>query len=247
MLTIHDPRKHHHFVVLFEINNADLGGSGELGPSDWASAVKYGLITDATLKGLISHWVTREYGLSALLSLRGGVQRQLLQPILASADPHNILKTELCQYFYDVRVFGLITGSERIPGAIRLSSARSVDPVLPWSEDWAGSYGLYRLHGSYDPRLGAATGVRADDLAVFWKTLTRLFESDPAVQPLRMAPRGVWVFSGEAESGPSEHLLGQVQQAKVRGNPRSFGDYRLRYPAPGPLQSEPTVVLTHWT
>lgn len=243
---INDPHRYHHFVLLFELNNADLGGSSELEPGAWAGPVKYGLITGGTLKGLISHRVARENGLPALLSLRGRVQRQLLKPLELGGDPQSLLKPELCRYFYDVRLFGLTANGGRIPGPMRLSSARSVDPVLPWDPGRAGSYGLYRLHGSYDPGQGRANGVTAQDLETFWKTLGGLFESGSSLRPLRMAGRGLWIFSQESSRSPVETLLEQVSHAKVGASPRSFGDYALRYPSPGPLPEDPATVLTHW-
>lgn len=273
---VHDPCKHHDFVLLFELKNADLAGAVSPDPARATGAVKYGLVTEAAIKGLIGQRVHTTHGLPALIRWPGRVQRHLLEPLSRCAEGQPLLQ-ELCRYFYDVRLFGLIADSAippcalpqtqearrtqvgvpweaalsgptaHVPGAVRLSSARTVDPLLPWTNGQAGSYGLYRLHGRYDPRQGQANGVTAADLEVLWKTLTNLFESGPEFLPLQMGVCGLWVFSHDGQGTvPAETLLGQVAPTRVTEVPRSLRDYCLHYPEPGPLAADPRVVLTHW-
>lgn len=128
---------------------------------------------------------------------------------------------------------------------MRLSSARTVDPLLPWTDGQTGSYGLYRLHGSYDPCQGQANRVTAVDLEVFWKTLIHLFESSREFLPLQMGVCGLWIFSHD-EQGTPPTLLSQVTPTRLAKVPCSLWDYRLHYPEPGPLAADPRVVLTYW-
>lgn len=242
---IYDPSKRHDFVLLFELKNADLGGVYDLPPEGSSGEVKYGLVTDGAFKRLISAGAARQYDLPVLIGSRGQVKSHLLRPLVRSSDSHNPLKLELCRYFFDVRLFGL-TGATHIPAPMQLSSARSVDPVLPQPPQTTAWYGLYRLQGSYDPHRGQHTGVTAFDLEVFWKTLTGLFKSNPKLLPLQMAARGLWVFSQNPQNRATGPLLEQVQPSKISDLPQSFGDYTLRYPKPGPLEANPEVTLTHW-
>lgn len=254
---IHDPHKHHEFVLLFELKNADLATPDG---TQATASVRYGLITEDALKGLIGRQVYKVHGLPTLIRWPGRARKHLLAPLSRGAKG-GLLLEELRRYFYDLRLFGLaaptpLLGAQgtpgeagprvQIPAALRLSPARTVDPLLPL-DGQPGSYGLYRLHGSYNPEQGQANGVTASDLEVLWQTLAHLFEPSPEMPPLQMGVCGLWVFSHDGLGGASvETLLGQVAPTRRVEAPRSLQDYHLCSPQPGPLAADPRVVLTCW-
>jgi CRISPR-associated protein Csd2 len=132
----------------------------------------------------------------------------------------------MCENFYDVRMFGAVmsTGlnAGQVRGAMQLTFARSIDPVLP--TDLAVTrvavtdtkdreklqtigrktlipYGLYRGYGFYSPHLAAQTGVTQKDLELYWEALVKMWESDRSASRGMMAPRGLYVFSHEKKLG----------------------------------------------
>lgn len=230
---IHDPSQHHQFVLLFEIKNASPSSLTSLdSPFSLAQEVRYGLVRGESLKQKVSKYATRQYGLPVLL--RKGVAMAELEQSRHS----------LCKLYYDLRMFGAVAGGNTIiPGPVKFSWARSLDPVLPLASGKNSAYGLYRLHGHYDPRLGKHTGVRAPDLALLWQALRNLFRTHPASYPVETAVRGLWIFSHPAGLAPE--VLGLVQTPALGSLARRFEDYRLRFPQPGPLEALPGVTLTH--
>lgn len=162
----------------------------------------------------------------------------------------------MCSNFYDVRMFGAVmsTGlnAGQVRGAMQLTFARSIDPVLP--TDLAVTrvavtdtkdreklqtigrktlipYGLYRGYGFYSPHLAAQTGVTQQDLELFWEALVKMWESDRSASRGMMAPRGLYVFSHEKKLGnaPAHHLFERISVRLKDGIsvPRQFADYEV--------------------
>ena len=160
----------------------------------------------------------------------------------------------MCQNFYDVRMFGAVmsTGlnAGQVRGAMQLTFARSIDPVLP--QDFAITrvavtdekdreklqtigrktfipYGLYVAHGFYSPYLGAAAGVTESDLELFWNALINMWDLDRSASRGMMAPRGLYVFTHENRLGnaPAHKLFERIQvhSKELVVSPRSFSDY----------------------
>lgn len=176
----------------------------------------------------------------------------------------------MCQNFYDVRMFGAVmsTGlnAGQVRGAIQLTFARSVDPVLP--QDIAITrvavtdekdqeklqtigrktfipYGLYVAHGFYSPYLGIDTGVTEADLELFWDALMNMWDVDRSASRGMMAPRGLYVFSHEKKLGnaPAHKLFERIkiQRKSDDSSPRAFTDYEVTVDAEG----IPKGVLLH--
>lgn len=163
----------------------------------------------------------------------------------------------MCANFFDVRAFGAVMTTEvnagQVRGPIQLAFATSVEPVLPLEvsitrvavtnekdlekERTMGRkhilpYGLYRLHGFVSAKLAERTGFSEDDLALFWRALTNLFEHDRSAARGEMAARKLIVFKHEHAMGNAPaHVL--FDKVKVERNgaadmpARSFGDYRV--------------------
>jgi CRISPR-associated protein Csd2 len=140
-------------------------------------------------------------------------------------------RSELCQDYYDIRMFGavLATGlnAGQVRGPVQLTFARSIDPILvldlsitrlarTTSERMQSGttemgrkaivpYGLYRAHGFFNPMLGATrpqgTGVSDQDLEILWEALTNMFEIDRSAARPEMGVRGLYVFSHDSPLG----------------------------------------------
>lgn len=90
-------------------------------------------------------------------------------------------------------------------------------------------YGLYASHGFFNPHFAAQTGVSAEDLALFWEALQRMWDLDRSAARGMLACQGLYVFSHESSLGnaPAQALFERVRIAR-RGNveaPRSIVDY----------------------
>lgn len=228
---IHDPALHHQFVLLFEIKNASpLNLSPLESPFALAQEVRYGLVKGEALKRKIGRYA-QQHGLP-LLCRRQTTAQDLEQS-----------KNTLCKLYYDARMFGIATREQKIiPGPVRFSWARSLDPVLPLASGKNAAYGLYRGHGRYDPHLGQHTGVRAPDLALLWQALRNLFQTSPALYPMESSVRGLWIFSHH--TAQTKDVLKLVQTPALGGLAQQFEDYALRFPNPGQLEALPGVTLT---
>jgi CRISPR-associated protein Csd2 len=169
-------------------------------------------------------------------------------------------RSRMCEDYYDIRIFGAVlqTGlnAGQVRGPMQLTFARSIDPVT--TIDLAHTrkarttaarmetgptefarkpfipYGLYRLHGYFNPYFADNTKPSEEDLAWFWEALERLFWIDQSAARAEMACRGLYVFSHDSKLGnaPAHVLLGEVTvAANHNGNaPRCIADYIVTVP-----------------
>lgn len=90
-------------------------------------------------------------------------------------------------------------------------------------------YGLYRLHGFFNPHFAKQTSVSEEDLALFWEALQNMWDFDRSASRGEMACRGLYVFSHESNLGnaPAHKLFDLIQIKKKEGviTPRKFSDY----------------------
>lgn len=164
-------------------------------------------------------------------------------------------RTNLCNTYYDVRMFGAVlsTGlnAGQVRGPMQVTFARSIDPVLSLPlaitrqartttermrtgttemgrKPWV-PYGLYRAHGFYNPYLAEKTGVTKDDLELFWEALTGMFDLDRSAARGQMACRGLYVFTHENPKGnaPAHKLMNRVQVRSLVERPRQFEEYEV--------------------
>lgn len=166
----------------------------------------------------------------------------------------------MCRTFFDVRMFGAVmtTGKKdrqagRVRGPLQLTFSRSIDPITPLEygitrvtptkqedvdsgkETEMGSkhivpYGLYRGEGHFSAPLAARTGVTSDDLAMFWRAFTLMFDHDRAAARGELNLRGLYVFTHNDPYGkaPARQLMDRVT---VKGpgdaTARAFHDYHV--------------------
>jgi len=163
----------------------------------------------------------------------------------------------MCKNFFDVRAFGAVMTTEvntgQVRGPIQMAFATSVEPVLPLEvsitrvavtnerdlekERTMGRkhilpYGLYRAHGFISAKLAERTGFSEEDLKLFWRALTNLFEHDRSAARGEMSARKLIVFKHDNPMGnaPAHMLFDKVKVARVGDSSapaRSFGDYRV--------------------
>jgi CRISPR-associated protein Csd2 len=169
----------------------------------------------------------------------------------------NVLRSWMCANFYDIRTFGAVmsTGVNcgQVRGPVQMNFSRSIDPItqqevtitrvtVTREEDEKNTemgrkqivpYGLYRAEGyisaklANDPNKG--TGFSEEDLALFWKALSEMFEHDHSAARGKMATRKLIVFKHDSELGnaPAQKLfdLVKVEKDKDANPPRQFCDY----------------------
>lgn len=161
----------------------------------------------------------------------------------------------MCRNFFDIRTFGAVMTTEvncgQVRGPMQLTLARSVDPIVAlehavtrcavtnekdlekertMGRKFSVPYGLYRVHGFFNPHLAEQTGFGEDDLVVFKEALNRLFEFDRSAARGEMAPRRCVAFRHESPLGNAraDQLFDRVRvtrRSDADGPPRSFADY----------------------
>lgn len=92
-------------------------------------------------------------------------------------------------------------------------------------------YGLYAMHGFFSVPFAEQTCVTADDLALFWDALQRMWDLDHSAARGMMACRGLYVFTHADRLGnaPAQTLFERVKvAAKTPGKAaRAFNDYSV--------------------
>jgi len=167
-------------------------------------------------------------------------------------------RAAMCKRFYDVRTFGAVmsTGSNagQVRGPVQISFSRSIDPILPLDlsitrmavteankeadapNQTMGRknlipYGLYRCHGFISAHLANETGFSDDDLALFWQSLTQMFDHDRSASRGTMSPQKLVVFKHATAIGnaPAHKLFERVSIQRKSGVAvaRSFTDYEV--------------------
>lgn len=167
-------------------------------------------------------------------------------------------RKRMCEKFYDVRLFGAVlsTGANagQVRGAIQLTFARSVDPIVTSEhaltvcaardedksyESQVGiqgrkatvPYGLYVCHGFISANLAQQTGFSEEDLALFWDALKNMFDIDRSAARGLMSAQKLIVFKHESVLGnaPANKLFDLVSIEKnTKDAPRSFKDYTIK-------------------
>lgn len=166
-------------------------------------------------------------------------------------------RTKMCARYYDVRTFGAVmsTGvnAGQVRGPVQLSFSRSIDPVLPLdisitrmavaeAKDAESPnqtmgrknlipYGLYRCHGFISAHLAKDTNFTETDLALFWQSLSQMFDHDRSAARGTMAPQKIVAFKHATPLGnaPAHKLFERVsvkRKAEVN-TARAFSDYDL--------------------
>jgi CRISPR-associated protein Csd2 len=91
-------------------------------------------------------------------------------------------------------------------------------------------YGLFRGHGFFTPHFAKQSGVTADDMALFWEGLQRMWDLDRSSSRGFMTLCGLYVFSHEHGLGdaPASVLFERIQTPPLGNDraPRQFADYK---------------------
>lgn len=170
----------------------------------------------------------------------------------------------MCDNFFDVRTFGAVmsTGVDagQVRGPIQLTVARSISPIV--SQEFAVTrcavttvveaekqqgdnrtmgrkftvpYGLYMGFGYINASLAQQTGFSEDDLELFKKALSMMFEGDRSAARGRMSPVKCIAFKHENKLGNAraDQLFNRVS-VKLKNElvaekrpPRSKDDYDI--------------------
>ena len=198
-----------------------------------------------------------------------------------------VVRQHMIDTYFDIRMFGAVlsTGinAGQVRGPMQIKFGRSIDPVVPLdhsitrcaitkSEDFLRketemarkpniAYGLYRVHGYYNPSLARRKKekkkedkreweyyVSKDDLEVLWEAIEYMFEKHSASSAAagEQATKGLWIFSHDNPKGNAHaHKLFELIKVLPCGEekaPRKFEDYadRMEYPGKGDNTNTPT-------
>lgn len=148
----------------------------------------------------------------------------------------------------------------QVRGPVQFTFGRSLDPIVPMDLSIVGPaqnskdvnregaegqatnfgtmgrkslvpYGLYRVHGFFNPHFAAQTGVTSEDLELFWQALQMMWDLDRSASRGELALRGLYVFTHESNLGnaPAHKLFERVTATLKPGvvAPRKFRDYDI--------------------
>jgi CRISPR-associated protein Csd2 len=168
----------------------------------------------------------------------------------------------MIENFYDVRMFGAVMASKLAPagktrGPVQLTFATSIDPVLvtenaitrvtqsrqadidegqttEMGSKWTIPYALYQGIIHISAPLAGKAKVTHDDLDIFWRAITMMFEHDRAATRGEMTLRGLHVFTHDDALGraPAHKLTELVTtrpapERPAQTPPRHFRDYHV--------------------
>lgn len=92
-------------------------------------------------------------------------------------------------------------------------------------------YALYKGYGFFTPHFARQTGFDANDLAVLWEALQRMWDLDRSASRGLLAFRGLYIFSHEHPLGNAPaHVLFEHVKVDLRPAleaPRAFSDYQV--------------------
>ena len=259
------------FVYLFDVQDGNPNGDpdGDNTPrTDYETG--QGLVTDVCLKRKVRNYVQIKMGEDlqnqifvkegAILNneIKKAYKALDLKPKEKGKESDNKDKARqyMCEHYYDIRTFGAVmsTGDNagQVRGAVQLTFARSVDPVVTSEhtvtrmavtdekdkdkERTMGRkatvpYGLYRAHGFISAALARETTFSEDDLNLLWEALKNMFDLDRSAARGLMAARRLIVFKHDDDLGnaPAHKLFELVKvEAKDPSRPaRSFSDYEI--------------------
>lgn len=163
----------------------------------------------------------------------------------------------MCRTYYDIRMFGAVlsTGlnAGQVRGPVQLTFAESIDEIAPqihgitrnaitraadrqrketeMARKPTVSYGLYRAHGFYSPKLAEQTGVSDDDIGLLWEALINMLDHDRAAARGQMAMREVCIFTHDNPLGNAHahELFSRVRVTHKEGvdQAQEFEDYSI--------------------
>ena len=168
----------------------------------------------------------------------------------------DVAKKALCEKYYDIRTFGAVIATKekqgQVRGAVQLTFARSVDPVVSINhsitrmavtkesakdkERTMGRkstvpYGLYVAHGFINANLANQTGFDTEDLELLWEALANMFDNDRSAARGLMSARRIiaFVHSSKLGNAPAGTLFDRIKVTKKADVdiPRSFNDYEV--------------------
>jgi len=259
------------FVYLFDVQDGNPNGDPD---GDNAPRTDYetgqGLVTDVCLKRKVRNYVQIKMGedqLNQIFVKEGAVLNNEIKKAYKAldlkpkekgkeSDNKDKARQYMCEHYYDIRTFGAVmsTGDNagQVRGAVQLTFARSVDPVVTSEhtvtrmavtdekdkdkERTMGRkatvpYGLYRAHGFISAALARETTFSEDDLDLLWEALKNMFDLDRSAARGLMAARRLIVFKHDDDLGnaPAHKLFELVKvEAKDPSRPaRSFSDYEI--------------------
>ena len=179
----------------------------------------------------------------------------------------------MCGNFYDVRTFGAVMTTDvnagQVRGPIQFTTSRSISPIVAMEHaitrcavtnkkdeekertigrKFAVPYGLYRGFGYINVSLAERTGFNDEDLALFKKALSEMFEHDRSAARGQMRPVRCIAFRHEHKLGDAraDQLFARVkvelkEELKAEKRPpRSKDDYAIQV-ASGDLPEGVTI------
>ena len=267
------------FVYIFDVQDGNPNGDPDAGNLPRVDAeTGMGLVTDVCLKRKVRNYVqvakagvagddilVKSKEISGEEVFINGEIRKAYNDIGIELKVKDKAKPEqvesgrkrMCEKFYDVRTFGAVlsTGANagQVRGAIQLTFARSVDPIV--SEEHALTvcaardedkpydsqvgiqgrkatvpYGLYVCHGFISANLAKQTGFSEEDLDLFWEALKNMFDVDRSAARGLMSARKLIVFKHDSVLGnaPANQLFDLVKVEKNTSDaPSSYKDYMV--------------------
>jgi len=112
------------------------------------------------------------------------------------------------------------------------SEGESSDKVTEMGRKSIVPYGLYIGYGFFNPYQADDTGMRDNDLKIFWEALMKMWDVDRSASKGLMACRGIYIFTHKDKTGnaPAHKLIEMVEVKKKKDVkiPRDFKGYKVK-------------------
>ncbi|MBU1044206.1 MAG: type I-C CRISPR-associated protein Cas7/Csd2 [Candidatus Omnitrophica bacterium] len=263
--------KRYDFVLFFDVQDGNPNGDPDAGNLPRTDAeTGMGLVTDVCLKRKVRNYVQivkntqkpfdifiKEKAVLNSLIDEAHEQKDVKEKV--KGDKTEAARQWMCAQYFDIRAFGAVmsTGKNagQVRGAIQLTFARSVEPVVALEhsitrmavatkaeeEKQSGDnrtmgrkftvpYGLYRAHGFVSAHLAAQTGFSRADLNLFWEALQKMFDHDHSAARGLMSTRALIIFEHGSALGTANAaaLFDRVDVKRAtEGSARKFSDFRI--------------------
>lgn len=260
------------FSLIFEVKKANANGDPLNGNLPRQNIDGRGEVSDVAIKrkirnrwmqeGLRVYMQTTETATDGFSNLKDRIHGTAeIQPLLdkkgkLSEKQSDEVVAALNKAYIDIRTFGAVITlkdevSRGIRGAVSITSAESIDPVIVTSQqitksvsldaakgtkgsDTMGSkhrveYGLYRVDGSINAYLGEKNGLTVEDVELIKQALLTLFENDEStarpIGSMNVINLYWWEHSSKLGDASSYKVFNSLEIESKSDEPTSLDDY----------------------
>jgi len=169
-----------------------------------------------------NYWDVRMFGGAMSTTISAGTAKGPMQvDFMTSCDPISIIPITLTRT--------AVTRAQDMKKSADEDGESGTGKSNEIGRKYITPYGLYAGKGNFTPSDAEITGVKPEDLELFWEAMEKALEVDHSAGRGEVNVRGIYVFSHESPTGnyPRHKLFDMIKIKKAEGveYPRKFSDY----------------------